>query len=220
MQVQHQTKKGKGTGLGLSVVQSILHSHQGAVAVESRPGQGTSVHLFFPGHTSSKAEAASAAEKSVPRGNGEHVMLVDDHVLVQDATRNLLEHLGYRATVFGSPLQALAAFRESAEDYDLVLTDLSMREMNGAELAREILAVRPTIPIVVSSGHELGGIRTLIRELGIREVLAKPVERDRMAATLARALGRSADFQARQGAAVAAPITCQTSNLNSTIDAH
>jgi CheY-like chemotaxis protein len=211
MQVQHQTKKGKGTGLGLSVVQSILHSHQGAVAVESRPGQATSVHLFFPGNRSSKAEAAaaaSAAEKSVPRGNGEHVMLVDDHVLVQDATRNLLEHLGYRATVFGSPLQALAAFRESAEDYDLVLTDLSMREMNGAELAREILAVRPTIPIVVSSGYELGGIRTLIRELGIREVLAKPVERDRMAATLARALGRSADFQGRPAAAVAAPIAC------------
>jgi PAS domain S-box-containing protein len=215
--------EGKGTGLGLSVVQSIVHSHQGAVAVESRPDQGTSVHLFFPGHPSSKAEAVaavSAAEKSVPRGNGEHVMLVDDHALVQDATRNLLEHLGYRATVFGSPLKALAAFRESAEDYDLVLTDLSMREMNGAELAREILAVRPTIPIVVSSGYELGGIRTLIRELGIREVLAKPVERDRMAATLARALGRSADFQGRPAAAVAAPIACQTNHLNSTIEAH
>ncbi len=215
--------EGKGTGLGLSVVQSIVSSHQGAVAVESRVGLGTTVHLFFPGHPSAKADAVTsvaAAEKSLPRGHGEHILLVDDHALVQDATRNLLEHLGYRATVFGSPLKALEEFRESADDFDLVLTDLSMREMNGAELAREILAIRPTIPIIVSSGYELGGIRTLIRDLGIREVLAKPVERDRMAATLARALGRSADSQGRPCHGVPTAITASTSDLNSTVESH
>jgi CheY-like chemotaxis protein len=117
-------------------------------------------------------------------------MLVDDHALVQDATRSLLEQLGYRVDVFADPLKALSEFRSRGEDFDLVLTDLSMREMNGAELARSILTIRPSIPVLVSSGYDLPSIRQHIRELGIREVLAKPVERDQLGMAMARALGR------------------------------
>jgi PAS domain S-box-containing protein len=184
---------GKGTGLGLSVVQSIATAHEGAVVAESWPGKGTSVHLFLP-VVSSPATAISEpigrSERTLPLGSGEQVMLVEDHALVQQATRSLLEELGYRVDVFGDPLQALSAFRTRAEDFDLVLTDLSMREMNGADLAREMLAIRPSLPILVSSGYDLPGIRKYIRELGICEVLAKPVDRDRLAVALARALGR------------------------------
>jgi CheY-like chemotaxis protein len=187
--------EGQGTGLGLTVVQNIVNSHQGAVVVESWPDQGTAIHLYFPAETSVRAEPTAPmmlrAEQPSPLGQGELVMLVDDHALVQDAMRSLLEELGYRVRVFGNPLHALDTFRAGAEDFDLVLTDLSMREMNGAELAREILTIRPATPVVIRSGYDLPGLRQCIRELGIREVLAKPVERDRLATALARALRRT-----------------------------
>jgi CheY-like chemotaxis protein len=148
--------------------------------------------LFFP-EQSPAAPAAPGVERPLSCGAGERILLVDDHALVRDAMRDLLEHLGYRVTVFGKPLEALAAFREHPEEFDLVLTDLSMREMNGAELARELLAARPGVPIVVSSGYELAGIAQNLRDLGIREVLTKPVQREGLAAALARALARHAE---------------------------
>ncbi|TVS11746.1 MAG: hybrid sensor histidine kinase/response regulator, partial [Planctomycetaceae bacterium] len=167
--------EGQGTGLGLSVVRSIVNSHQGAVVVESWPGQGTTMHVFLPVDASATVELdppMPVRERSLPLGHGEKVMLVEDHALVQKATRSLLEELGYRVDAFGDPCRALAAFRAEAEDFDVVLTDLSMREMNGAELAKEILAIRPSMPVLVTSGYDLPGIRQHIRELGIRAVLA------------------------------------------------
>ena len=179
---------GQGTGLGLPVVQRIVASHQGVIVVESRPQTGTAMHLYFP----EQRPEASPPSREAPlvRGDGERVLLVDDHALVLDATRILLEHLGYRVTACRSPFQAIAAFRESPADFSLILTDLSMQELNGAELARELLAARPGIPIVVCSGYELAGLAQHVRDLGIREVLSKPVQRDQLAAALARALGR------------------------------
>jgi two-component system, cell cycle sensor histidine kinase and response regulator CckA len=102
----------------------------------------------------------------------------------------MLEQLGYGVTAFDNPAAALAAFRRQAEHFDLLLTDLSMREMNGAELAREILTIRAGLPIIVVSGYDLAGIDRRLRDLGIREILTKPVQRDSLAIALARALGR------------------------------
>lgn len=189
--------EGHGTGLGLSVVRSITDGHQGAVVVESWPGQGTAMHVFLPADPSATDASVAAEldspmpvrEQSLPLGHGEKIMLVEDHELVQNATRSLLEELGYRIDAFCDPCRALATFRAEAENFDAVLTDLSMREMNGAELAREILAIRPSIPVLITSGYDLPGIRQHIRELGIREVLAKPIERTRLAVVLAQALG-------------------------------
>ena len=182
-------REGQGTGLGLSVVRTIVTSHQGAIAVESRPGAGTAMQLFFPEAPRPGTPAASP-EGTPARGRGERVLLVDDHAQVRDAMQSLLEHLGYRAMAFGSPRQALAAFRAQAEGVDVVLTDVSMREMNGAELAREILAIRPDVPIVITSGYDLAGIAHHLHELGICEILTKPVQQDGLAAALTRALGR------------------------------
>jgi len=180
---------GHGTGLGLPVVRTIMTGHEGAIVVESRPGAGTSMQAFFPEQPGVAAVEADVATP-LPQGGGERILLVDDHALVRDAMRSLLIHLGYRVTVFGKPQEALAAFRSHPDDFDLVLTDLSMREMNGAELARELLATRREIPIIISSGYELAGMAQHMRDLGIRDILAKPVQRDHLAAALKRALGR------------------------------
>lgn len=178
--------EGQGTGLGLSVVQSIMLAHQGAVCVESRPQQGTTFQIFFPQDL--QHSAAAAPVEAPPRGRGERILLVDDHALCRDAMHNLLESLGYGVTAFGAPQEALAAFRAHPEGFDLVLTDMSMREMSGAELARCLHDVRPTIPIILGSGYQLAGAAEQLRDLGIREVLAKPIQRDGLAAAVARAL--------------------------------
>lgn len=186
--------EGQGTGLGLSVVRSIVNSHRGAVVVESWPGQGTAMHVLLPVDTAATTDSELSGqvhEQTLPLGSGERVLLVEDHALVQKATQSLLEDLGYRVVAFGDPRQALAAFRDEAEDFDAVLTDLSMREMNGAELAREILAIRPSISVLVTSGYDLPGIRQHIRDLGIQEVLTKPLERTRLAMVLAQSLGKT-----------------------------
>jgi PAS domain S-box-containing protein len=182
--------EGQGTGLGLPVVQSIMTGHQGAIVVDSRPQAGTAMHLFFPAQRQLAEVAAPVLEKPSPCGGGERILLVDDHALVRDAMRSLLEQLGYRVTGIGSPLEALAAFRAHPQDFDLVLTDLSMNEMNGAELARELLAARPDVPIIISSGYELAGVAQHLRDLGIREVLTKPVQRECLADAVMRALGQ------------------------------
>ena len=180
--------EGQNLGLGLPVVRSIMLAHQGAVLVESRPQEGTAVHLLFPEHV---AEAAAPGRpESLPCGSGQRIMLVDDHALYRDATRSLLQSLGYRVEAFGSPLEAIAAFRARDDEFDLVLTDLSMREMNGVELARQVLAARPAIPIILSSGYELAGVAATVRDLGVRELLTKPVQRGQLAQSLARALAQ------------------------------
>jgi CheY-like chemotaxis protein len=179
---------GQGLGLGLPVVRSIMLAHQGAAVVESRPQEGTAIHLLFPEHPA--AATAPGLPESLPRGSGQRIMLVDDHELYRDATQGLLQSLGYRVVAFASPLEAMAAFRAGADEFDLVLTDLSMREMNGAELARQLLATRPAIPIFLSSGHDLAGVAAQVRNLGVREVLTKPVQRQQLAESLARALAQ------------------------------
>ena len=181
--------KEQGTGLGLSVVRSIVQSHQGAILATSRPGAGTTMQVYFPEH-SRPAVPAAAEQALLRRGAGQRVLLVDDHQSIRTAMQAMLEQLGYGVTPFDSPAAALAAFRRQAEHFDLLLTDLSMREMNGAELAREILAIRAGLPIIVVSGYDLAGIDRRLRDLGIREILTKPVQRDSLAIALARALGR------------------------------
>ncbi len=178
--------EGEGTGLGLPVVQSIMLAHQGSIAVESRPQEGTAVHLLFPEHAPEATMIAPPA--ALPCGRGQRIMLVDDHAIFRDAVQRMLESLGYRVTAFGSARQALAAFRAHPDDFDLVFTDLSMREMNGAELSRQLLDARPAVPVILSSGYELTGLAEQVRSLGVREVLAKPVQRDRLAESVARAL--------------------------------
>jgi PAS domain S-box-containing protein len=188
--------EGQGTGLGLPVVQTIMTGHQGAIVIESRPQAGTAMHLYFP--EQSQEATSLGADHPLPQGHGERILLVDDHQLVRDAMRSLLEHLEYRVTAFSSPFQALAAFRAQPADFDLVLTDLSMSEMNGAELAHELRAARPSVPIIVSSGYELAGVAQHLRDLGIREVLTKPVQRESLAHAVMRALAQHARQKCRE----------------------
>src|SRR5262249_34826402 len=128
----------QGTGLGLSVVHGIMQSHHGAIIVHSEPGEGTQFELYFP----AAEEAATATQLihyNISRGNDEHILYVDDEPSIVALMLRKLERLGYRATGYIDPTQALTTFRSGPQDFDVVVTDLAMPGMSGFDLARELL---------------------------------------------------------------------------------
>jgi len=183
---------GEGTGLGLSVVHGILESHDSAIHVESRLGEGTVVECYFPEHAEPLA-TDEIVQASLPHGHGEHVLFVDDEAPLANAARLGLERLGYRTTVFTDPAEALQRFVAAPDDFQLVVTDLHMPVMTGLDLSRAVLAERPRTPVILISGYS-GPTAEKVKALGIREVIAKPLS----IASLARAVhGAIAGTEAR-----------------------
>jgi signal transduction histidine kinase/ActR/RegA family two-component response regulator len=176
---------GQGTGLGLSVVHGILKSHDAAITVESQVGVGTTFRVYFPavGDTSAEAVPTPATET---RGHGEHVLCVDDEEAIVDVATQLLQRLGYRVTGVEDAGRALEDFRSRPYEYAVVVTDLSMPGLSGIELARRIRAIRPGLPIVLTSGYMRPEEIETARGLGAVEIVLKP----RLVADLGSALYR------------------------------
>jgi CheY-like chemotaxis protein len=168
---------GEGTGLGLSLVHGIMLSHGGTVTAYSQPGKGTTFSLHFPvaeagGVETPEAQAPLPSE--LPAGRGGRVMIVDDEEDLVELQLLALGRLGYEVVGHTDPARALEAFRARPHDYDVVVTDLSMPSMSGLDLARELLAVRPGLPILISSGYIPPEEQEAARLLGIRGLVTKP----------------------------------------------
>jgi PAS domain S-box-containing protein len=181
---------GQGTGLGLSVVHGIMKDHDGAVTVYSEPGKGTIFNLYFP--AAGTAQEKTRAVAVMPAGHGEHLLYIDDEeALVMLATRSLSK-LGYEVTGFTDPVKAVQAFRENPQHFAAVITDLSMPGMSGADLAREILAIRPDVPVVVTSGYIRPEDEADARVIGVTDVILKPDTIDELAKALQRVFSKTA----------------------------
>jgi len=162
---------GEGTGLGLSVVHGLMKTYDGAIAVESAPGRGATFHLYFPAQTG-PGTVQPETSATVPAGHGERVLVLDGDATIARGTGRSLERLGYRPTVFTETQPALLAFRRG--EFDLVITDLTMREATGIEVAREMWDERPGAPVVLMSGHSAALNVAQARALGFRDLLHKP----------------------------------------------
>ena len=178
---------GEGTGLGLAVVHGIVVNHEGVIAVDSRPGAGTVFHLYFPVIETAASELA-VEPRPLPCGQGERVLLVDDEPAVVQIGGRMLTKLGYRPVAFTSATDALAAFREDPAGIDLVLTDLIMPDLTGVELARQVYALRPELPLVITSGHLRADDADQARKLGVRCFVEKPFSLSTLAETFHQAL--------------------------------
>jgi PAS domain S-box-containing protein len=177
---------GVGTGLGLSLVHGIVTDLGGGIDVESRVGEGSVFTVYLP--WSEAVAAAAGVEEVVPRGAGEVVLLVDDEEPLVMLGEDMLARLGYEPVGFTSGVAALAAFRAAPERFDAVLSDESMPEMTGCEMAASIRALRRDIPIVLVSGFVTAALSGEARAIGITEVLAKPLVVRDVARSLANAL--------------------------------
>ena len=178
---------GEGTGLGLSVVHGIMQDHEGAVTVESGLGLGTIFRLYFPEKIGVEDETQTGAQP-LARGRGERVMFIDDELALCDSTRQLLDRLGYQTTAFSSPVAALERFRQEPDDFDIVITDLSMPFMTGVDVGREMLALRPELPVMLASGFSGTWTREKVRTQGLRDLLVKPLTAAAISAAIRRVL--------------------------------
>jgi PAS domain S-box-containing protein len=165
---------GRGTGLGLSVVHGIMTSHGGTVGVQSEPGKGTTFSLYIPA-THDMCPERGPSRAVIARGRGQHVLYVDDdEALVHVGTR-ILRRLGYRVTGHADSTEALRDFLLRPGEFAAVVTDLAMPGLSGPDLVRELRAVRPDVPIVMTSGYLRPEDTDLAHRLGIRDLVLKPV---------------------------------------------
>jgi len=177
---------GMGTGLGLSLVHGIVADLGGGVDVTSRIGAGTTFTVYLPWHGS--AQATEAPAEPIAGGSGETILLIDDEEALVRLGEEMMAELGYEPVGFASGAAALESFRDAPQRFDAVLSDEAMPEMTGSELAREIRRIRPDIPIVLMSGYVTPALIDRARELGIKDVLAKPLAARDIARSLADAL--------------------------------
>jgi CheY-like chemotaxis protein len=177
---------GEGTGLGLSLVHGIVADLGGAIDVITSVGVGTRFEIWLP--IKGEAEVRAEPARSVPRGTGESVMIVDDEQSLVELAEEVVAGLGYEPVGFVSSNAALAAFRADPERFDAVITDETMPELTGSELAAHIRALRPALPILLMSGRASAPLIARAEETGINEVLRKPLHAREIAEALARAL--------------------------------
>jgi CheY-like chemotaxis protein len=180
---------GQGTGLGLSVVHGIMQAHNGAVTVQSSPGQGTTFHLYFPA-ADAAPEQLGATQTETSEGKGEHVLYVDDEeALVFLATR-MLRRLGYQVTGLSDAAQALQEFRARPHAFDVVVTDTSMPGLSGLALTEQVRSIRPEVPVVLVSGYFRPEDLESAQRLGVKGVIFKPHSAQELSETIRRVIGR------------------------------
>ncbi len=163
---------GEGTGMGLAVVQGIVKNHDGAVMVKSEPGKGAVFEVFFP-LTEAEAEPEDKEADALPTGN-EKILFVDDEESLVKMGRRMLERLGYRVETKTNPIEALDLVRSEPDRFDLVITDMTMPQMTGDKLVKEILSIRPDMPIILCTGFSEKIDDERAKELGISKYIEKP----------------------------------------------
>ncbi|MCP4350761.1 MAG: response regulator [Desulfobacterales bacterium] len=173
-------EKGKGTGLGLSVVHGIVKSHSGHITVSSNPGVGTAFNVYLPMIETDSSPQEKVAEEPL-RGGNERILLVDDEKQIVEMETQMLERLGYKVTALKSSPEALDIFSKNPKDFDLVITDMTMPEMTGMELSRNLMLIRPDIPIILCTGFNEIITEEKAKSIGIREFVMKPVLRSKIA---------------------------------------
>ncbi len=176
---------GEGTGLGLPVVQGIVAAHGGEIAIDSAPGQGTTVHVYLPLTEPQPAAHGSTAEATAPMpaapapaplpsgAVGQRVLYIDDDPVVALMVERLLGQAGYRAEVQGSGTEALQRLRGEPGAFDIVITDYNMPGLSGLDVARELADLCPGTPVYISSGYITEELLSKAQAAGVRGVLQK-----------------------------------------------
>ncbi len=163
---------GEGTGMGLAVVHGIVKSMKGEIVVESSLEKGSAFSVYLP-VVQDMEETDAPEQDELAKGSG-HILFVDDEPTLVDIGEILLNELGYTVTTRTSGIEALEAFKSNPDRFDLVLADMTMPQMTGESLAREIISIRKDIPIIISTGFSSVMTEEKARKLGVKGLLMKP----------------------------------------------
>jgi PAS domain S-box-containing protein len=180
-------ENGQGTGMGLTMVDNIVKSYQGRIDLRSQVGQGTTIEILLPAIDVDKENTIDDFVQ-VPRGAGQRILVLDDERHLAEVTGTMLANLGYRVHTESDSRTALDLFRSDSKAFDLILSDVAMPEISGDILARKMLALRPDIPIILMTGHSDRVDQNLIREIGVKKLLSKPLLLDVLAAAVREVL--------------------------------
>ena len=185
-------EQGKGTGLGLAVALGIVRKLKGDIKVYSEVGKGTTFNIYLP--LMEKAAVTDTVKQSEgdPKGN-EHILLVDDEETIVNIEKQMLERLGYHVTERTSSLDALKTFKENPSAFDLVVTDMTMPNMTGEQLSRELILVRPDIPVIICTGFSGRIDQEKAEAIGVKGLLMKPAVRTEMAKMVRKVLDKVRD---------------------------
>jgi PAS domain S-box-containing protein len=179
--------KGQGTGLGLAIAQGIVLGYGGHISVYSSPGAGSVFHVYLPYVESSPAESCSTKQEPLPVGN-EKILLLDDEEVIVAMGQKILEDLGYRVTTLTNSKDAWQLLRDQPDFFDLIITDMTMPDMTGLDLAGKYLAMRPDASIILCTGFSKLVNGDQAKVSGIREFLMKPISRKELAKTVRKVL--------------------------------
>ena len=166
-------ERGEGTGMGLSVVHGIIKSYGGAITVESEPGKGATFEAFFS-RIESEAPVTTDSRSKEILGGDEQILVVDDEKILADSLALILAKLGYKVTPRTSSIEALEAFRTKPDKFDLVITDQTMPNMTGVDLANELVQIRSDIPIILCTGFSEIISEDAVKTMSVREFVMKP----------------------------------------------
>lgn len=179
---------GEGTGLGLAQVYGIIKQHEGVIDVSSQPNAGTTFTLYFPARALAPGAMLAEGRSEIPRGHQEVVLLVEDNDSVRDITTAMLKRLNYQVITANNGVAALNLYRQHQQEIALVLTDMTMPEMGGAELTLTLRKIDPAVKVVVLTGYPLNSDAKEVLVEGVVDWLQKPVALEQLAQALNRTL--------------------------------
>ncbi len=170
---------GAGSGMGLAVVLGIVKNHDGCISVDSKPGEGATFNILFP-VINKLLKPEIVVKEDIPRGS-ETILFVDDEEFIVKMTGKTLEKLGYQIEKRVNPVEALELFKVKPDSFDLVITDMTMPQITGANLVEKLKEIRSDIPVIICTGHSAVINEEKAKQLGIDAFVMKPVSKLKIA---------------------------------------